>query len=143
MIAQLFSECLGACLKSFFPNGTIDVDAYIDNIRILAHDLVTLKSALIKLYALCEVYKVDINESLSDVLKQNPEEYDFLGAHYDHRNGTTTITEKLRGKLHSAFQFFSVFYPRRRIEGTELSVWFRPLVCVSLILYFPLSSVST
>ena len=77
LIAQLFSESIAEVLKSYFPlagsqGARIDVDVYIDNLRILANDLPTLRDALMKLYAICQHFKVDINEPLATVLASDP-----------------------------------------------------------------------
>ena len=98
IIAQLFSESLAALLMSEFKN--IDVDTYIDNVRILTNDLDHLKSVLRRFFAICADFYIDINETYAEVIaQQDGQNYDFLGVHYNHKNASTCISSKLKLKL--------------------------------------------
>ena len=98
LMAQAYSEAIAASVKEILGDG-IEVDVYIDNVRLLSNDRHTLSLAVRTFFAMSTIFQVDINESLDEVLAADPERYEFLGILFDHSTGATRLGSKTMHKL--------------------------------------------
>lgn len=99
-ITQAYLTVLGACvIHACGGPHAINIDTYIDNMRILANDPSSMARAVNTLYRLAHAFGLSINEPEEETMQQNGTSYTFLGVQYDHINGTTSLTEKFQAKL--------------------------------------------
>lgn len=97
-LAHAYTEAMVTYWRNKFPvYGTIDVDVYIDNIRLCADDPTELKEAATTFFSITKEMQVECNELPHELVPSK--QYVFLGIDYDHIEGTTSISEKTRHKL--------------------------------------------
>ena len=95
--AHLLTSTLCKMIEFEFRDVDIAADGFVDNIRILGNDDCYIMSATNRLFELCKVIGITINESLDNCLPVR--QYDFLGIKFDHSDHSVQLTEKSKGKL--------------------------------------------
>ena len=106
-LAQNFSLMLAeeATRRLHLIHGTSTIlgviDVYIDNFRVLSNSVVIANELLLILFKVCEELNVAVNETPSECLAQDPQQYEFLGIKFDHVCCTTELGTKTITKLRS------------------------------------------
>jgi hypothetical protein len=95
--AQAYSEAMARLIKQKFSK--VDVDVYLDNIRILANTKEALEDALRYLFELARKLKIEVNETFEEALKMDHQRYEFLGIYFDHGTKTTSLSDKTKRKI--------------------------------------------
>lgn len=99
-LANLYSEAIAALLRQRLPKGIdIQIDVYIDNLRIAVNDESLLLEAIQRLFDILLETRVEPNESKEEVIAQDHKDYTFIGIRFNHEKHTTEISEKTRNKL--------------------------------------------
>lgn len=98
LLAQLLVETICDAVRT---SCQVEMDCWIDNVRILADEKEDVRRATKRIFQLCRELGITINES-EDEASTPKQQYTYLGIAFDHSRKTVDITEKARTKIAAA-----------------------------------------